>query len=75
MLLSRDLQPFVQYFFAPLQAKLVIIREAPISNQKHQLLKRRLAGIFDGKSAILRKQLEMLEIVFLDVGSQIIDQH
>merc|ERR1712038_504207 len=40
-----------------LLAKLVIIREAPISNQKHQLLKRRLAGIFDRKSAILRKQL------------------
>lgn len=73
MLLVIHFEPSVQDVFAAFEAIIIFIGVAPVSDQEHELLKGRLARVLKGQSAIFGKELQMLQVVLLNVGRQVVD--
>ena len=46
----------------------------PVSDQKLKLLEWNLSRVFQSQSSILCEVMEMLQVVFLDVIEQVVDQ-
>ena len=74
VLFVGELQPLVHDLVSALLSPTGFVRVAPVAHQELQLLKGRLPGVFQRESAVGGEQLQMLEVVFLDVGGEIVNE-
>ena len=64
---ETNLQPLGQQTFPALESIIRFIGEAPVADEKHQLLEGLRLRIGHGHATVLREQLQMLQVVLLDV--------